>query len=330
MRIHRGSFDSIKPIIGRHAVSLGTFDGVHRGHQAILQELREVASRSDLAGAVAVTFGLHPRSVISERGAPPSITNLEERIGLLAATGIDDLVVLEFDEALSRVEYDAFVGDLLVRRLGMTHFVLGHDVHFGRERRGNAISVAALGEAIGFNVSQVASVRDTGLAISSTRIREALVAGEMDDAVSWAGHPIPFNGVVGRGREVGRQLGFPTANLPVPADKIALARGVYAGWARQADRWTPTVANLGHAPTIGSGGPLRLEAHILDFEGELYGERLELALGTRLRAEKKFSSQGELVEAIAADCARARSWTEDPPEFADPRRLGDLTTPGAA
>ena len=89
MRIHRGSFDSIKPIIGRHAVSLGTFDGVHRGHQAILQELREVASRSDLAGAVAVTFGLHPRSVISERGAPPSITNLEERIGLLAATGID-------------------------------------------------------------------------------------------------------------------------------------------------------------------------------------------------------------------------------------------------
>jgi riboflavin kinase/FMN adenylyltransferase len=330
MRIHRGSFDAINPVTGRHAVALGTFDGVHRGHQAILRELREVASRSDLAGAIAVTFGLHPRSIISERGAPPSITNLEERIGLLAATGIDDLVVLDFDEALSRVEYDAFVGDLLVRRLGMTHFVLGHDVHFGRERRGNAISVAALGEATGFNVSQVASVRDRGLAISSTRIRDALVAGEMDDAVSWAGHPIPFRGVVQRGRELGRQLGFPTANLPVPMDKIALAHGVYAGWSRQEESWVPTVANLGHAPTVGPGGPLRLEVHLIDFDGDLYGEHLELALGTRLRAEKKFPSQGELVEAIAVDRARARSWTADAPDFADPRRLTDLTTIGPA
>jgi riboflavin kinase/FMN adenylyltransferase len=325
MRIHRGSFDSISPIAGRHAVSLGTFDGVHRGHQAILRELREVASRSDLAGAIAVTFGFHPRSVISERGAPPSITNLEERIGLLAATGIDDLVVLDFDEALSRVEYDVFIGDLLVSRLGMTHFVLGHDVHFGRERRGNAISIAAFGEAIGFNVSQVASVRDSDLAISSTRIREALAAGDMDDAVRWAGHPIPFAGVVQRGRELGRELGFPTANLPVPPDKIALAQGVYAGWARQGDEWIPTVANLGRAPTFGSGGALRLEAHLLDTQIELYGQRLELALGTRLRPETKFSSREELSEAIAADCRRARVWVTNAPPFAAPDRLTDLT-----
>ena len=183
---------------------------------------------------------------------------------------------------------------------------------------------------MGFNVSQVASVRDRGLAISSTRIREALVAGELDDAVRWAGHPIPFSGVVERGRELGRQFGFPTANLPVPPDKIVLAHGVYAGWARQGERWVPTVANLGHAPTVGPGGPLRLEAHLLDVDVELYGERLELALGTRLRLEKKFSSESELVEAIAGDCARARAWTADAPEFADPARLADLTTPGPA
>jgi riboflavin kinase/FMN adenylyltransferase len=330
MRIHRGSFDSISAVSGRHAVSLGTFDGVHRGHQAILRELREVASRSDLAGAIAVTFGFHPRSITSDRGAPPSITNLEERIGLLAATAIDDLVVLDFDEALSRMEYDVFVRDLLVRRLGMTHFVLGHDVHFGRERRGNAISVAALGEAIGFNVSQVASVRDADLAISSTRIREALLAGDLDDAVRWAGHPIPFAGVVQRGRELGRQLGFPTANLMVPSDNIALARGVYVGWALQAKTWIPMVANLGRAPSVDPGGPLRLEAHLLDTRVELYGQHLELALGTRLRPELKFSSKEELSEAIAEDCARARAWIAEAPPFAVPGRLTNLTEPGPA
>ena len=173
MKVHRGSFHSVGALEGAHAVSIGTFDGVHRGHQAILRELRLVAARRELAGAVVVTFGQHPREVVSERGAPPSITDLEERISLIAACGIDALVVLDFDAALAAVEYDDFVRDLLVERLGMTHFVLGHDVHFGRDRRGNAASVVDLGEDMGFNVSQVASVRDTGEAISSAHQNRA-------------------------------------------------------------------------------------------------------------------------------------------------------------
>ena len=327
MRVHHGTFDSVGPLEGAHAVSLGTFDGVHRGHQAILRELRLGATRRELTGAVVVTFGLHPREVVSERGAPPSITDLDERIALIDAAGADDLVVLEFDEALSRVEYDRFVRELLVDRLGMRHFVLGHDVHFGRGRAGNARSVAELGESVGFNVSQVASVRDGDIAISSTAIREALAVGNMADAVRWSGHPVPFSGQVERGRELGRQLGFPTANLPVPPGKVPLARGVYAGWARIQDEWRAAVCNLGRAPTVVEGGPLRLEVHVLDGNPELYGHRLEVALGTMLRPETKFSSEAELRVAIGSDCEAARDWVASAPPWARPERLADLRRP---
>ena len=330
MKIHRGSFDSIGTLEGAHAVSLGTFDGVHRGHQAILRELRLVAARRELAGAAVVTFGQHPREVVSARGAPPTITDLDERISLIEACGIDELVVLDFDAALAAVEYDAFVRDLLVRRLCMTHFVLGHDVHFGRGRGGNAASVVDLGEEIGFNVSQVASVRDEGEAISSTRIRAALANGDFDAAVRWSGHPFPVSGTVQRGRELGRTLGFPTANLEMPAGKVSLSTGVYAGWARVRGEWLPVVANLGRAPTVSDSGELRLEVHILDGEYELYGQRLEVALGTRVRAERKFASKEELMAAISEDCGTARAWIETAPEEALPGRLARLGGPALA
>lgn len=330
MKVHRGSFDSIGALEGAHAVSLGTFDGVHRGHQAILRELRLVAARRELSGAVVVTFGQHPREVVSDRGAPPTITNLEERISLIAACGIDELVVLDFDAALAAIEYDAFVRDLLVQRLRMAHFVLGHDVHFGRGRGGNAASVVDLGEEIGFNVSQVASVRDADQAISSTRIRAALAGGDFDAAVRWSGHPIPISGTVQRGRELGRQLGFPTANIALPEGKVVLATGVYVGWARIGQAWLPAVSNLGRAPTVSEQGELRLEVHVLDGAHDLYGERLEVALGTRLRGERKFTSKDELKAAIADDCARARSWIDIAPEEARPGRLSHLGGPAAA
>lgn len=325
MRIQRGSFESIQALHGARAVSLGTFDGVHRGHQAILRELRLVAERRELSGSTVVTFGLHPRGVLSERGAPPSITDLPERIALLAATGIDDLVVLDFDAELARVEYDSFVEDLLVRRLNMHHFVLGHDVHFGRERRGNAISIAALAEQTGFNLSQVASVRDGGLAISSTRIREALRAGQIDDAVRWAGHPVTYSGPVESGRRLGRELGFPTANMALPARKVCPGGGVYCGWARVGEAWHGAVINLGTAPTVAEGGRFQFEAHLLGFEGDLYGQRMDLALGARIRAEMKFSSKDELVAQIGRDCAFAATWLAAPPAWARPERLGDLS-----
>ena len=203
-------------------------------------------------------------------------------------------------------------------------------MHFGRDRRGNAASVVDLGEEMGFNVSQVASVRDTGEAISSTRIREALAAGDLDAAVRWSGHPIWVSGTVERGRELGRQLGFPTANLTVPPGKVSFAPGVYAGWARAGDDWLPSVANLGYAPTVADGRDLRLEVHLLDGDHDLYGRRLEVALGTRLRAEQKFSSEDELVAAIEGDCARARAWVDAAPETAHPGRLAHLSGLGPA
>jgi riboflavin kinase/FMN adenylyltransferase len=324
MRVQHGSLGSIEAVEGPRAVSLGTFDGVHRGHQAILRELRQVASRSELTGSVVVTFGVHPRAVLEAGGAPPALTDLDERVSLIGATGIEEIVVLEFDEELAATEYDEFVDRLLVDRLKMAHFVLGHDVHFGRGRRGNSVTVGDLAEARGFNLSQVASVRDGDLAISSTGIRQALVDGDFDRAVRWSGHPFPLAGSVVRGRELGRELGFATANLEFPPGKVPLARGVYAGWARLDDGWSATVVNIGVAPTVSSDGPMRIEAHVLGRDVDLYGQRLELALSLRLREERKFSSKAELKAAIGADVEAAGKGLETAPDWSRPERLEAL------
>ena len=161
-------------------------------------------------------------------------------------------------------------------------------------------------------------------------IRRALAEGDFDAAVRWSGHPMPLAGRVRRGRELGRAFGFPTANLPYPPDKVPMAHGVYAGWALHEEKWHPAVANLGLAPTVSDAGELRLEVHFLDGAPELYGQELSVALATRLRAERKFDSQDELKAAIAADCARARTWLAGAPEHARPGRLERLAGIGPA
>ncbi len=332
MEILRGRYDEIQALPGRRVLTLGTFDGVHRGHQAIIAEVRSAARRRAETEAAAVTFATHPRAVLTPERSPRLLTTLEERLELLAATGLDRVVVLDFDARLAAIEHERFLAELLVDRLHMDHFVLGHDVHFGRGRGGNVVTVAEAADRLGFTLSQVPSLRDAGAPISSTRIRDLLAAGETALAVRLLGHPFPLRGRVQEGRRLGRRLGFPTANLCIDAPgKILPAEGVYAGWARWEGRaWVPAVANLGRAPTVAPGGPLRLEVHLPGRTVDLYQREVQVALGERLRGEETFPSLEALQARIQADLAAARRWIASAPPEARPARLENLRGPSAS
>jgi riboflavin kinase/FMN adenylyltransferase len=328
VKILRGPYDTlaVAPAAETWAVTLGTLDGVHRGHQAILRTLTQIAARPGFDGACAVTFGRHPRTLLDPASAPDRLSSDGEREALLRACGVDRLVVLDFDERLAGLAYDDFVHEVLRRRLGMGHFVLGHDVHFGRGRGGNLATVTALAAREDFRVDQVESIEHAGESISSTRIRRALADGEMDEVLAMLGHPYPVWGTVERGRQLGRTLGFPTANLvPEHPRKLLPPRGVYAGWARTVDEsWMEAVVNIGTAPTVTDRGPLRIEAHVLDRDLDLYDRRMEVAVARRLRSERRYEGLEALRDAIVGDVARARQALAATPDFARPERLDDL------
>lgn len=331
MRILRTTHHELPFLGGRRALTLGTFDGVHRGHQAVLAELRRAGTASGLEGACAVTFGPHPREVLTPGEVPALLNSRADRESMLAAAGIDLLVVLDFTPELASLDHEEFVRDLLLERLGLAHFVLGHDVHFGRGRGGNARTVADLGDRAGFVVSQVPSVVVNGEVVSSTRIRAALVDGDLDLAVDLLGHPHLLSGAVVRGRQLGRTLGFPTANLELPARRVLPALGVYAGWARwERSGWQPAVLNIGRAPTVVAEGRPRVEVHVLDQDVDLYERHLEVALAARLRPETAFESLQSLREAIARDVESGRKALAGVRPEARPERLDDLTGPGLA
>jgi riboflavin kinase/FMN adenylyltransferase len=253
------------------------------------------------------------------------LTTLEERIALLRAAGLDRLYVLDFEENLQVLEYDEFVRSVLRDRLGLAHFILGHNVHFGRGRRGTSASVRALAQEMGFAFSQVKSVEHEGSAISSSRIRDAIEAGDLTGATAMLGHPYLVCGPVEGGRRIGRRLGFPTANLRIthPA-KLFPPPGVYAAWARVVGEsgFVPAALNLGQAPTFGSGTELRLEVHLLEGSPQLYEKRLLVAFGPRLRAEKRFSAPEELARQIARDVEAVPLALATSPPWQTPRALG--------
>ena len=328
MRLERTGIDRVPRLEGRWAVTLGTFDGVHRGHAAVLGALAAAGGAAGIDGTCVVTFDPHPRRFLDPTGSPPLLTSIDERATLIGATGPDVLLVLDFDAPLASMPYDAFVHDVLRARLGMVHFVLGHDVHFGHARGGNAHSVRPLGERSGFSVDEVESLSVDGAPVSSTRIRRALVEGEFERAVFLLGHPYLYAGTVVRGRGLGRRLGFPTANLALAADRLRPALGVYAGWARwEGGDWVPAVANIGRGPTVAPDDPARVEVHLPGLDVDLYDRRIELALAVRLRPETRFGSLEELGTAIGHDVATAPARLAGVPEWGRPERIDDLWGP---
>ena len=294
----------------RSAVAIGNFDGVHRGHQALVA--RAVARARETGGAaVVLTFDPHPARVLRPQAAPSPLTTLPQKEELVLALGIERLVALEFDARLAALTPDAFVHEVLASLLGARHVVVGESFRFGRGRQGDARTLEALGGRQGFDVQVVSPLLHAGRPISSSRVREALAAGEVREAAELLGRPYALDGRVVRGDGRGRGLGIPTANLAVE-EQLLPARGVYAGRALvPGGQWRMAVVNVGERPTFGGTG-LVVEAHLLDFEGDLYDARVRVSFHARLRGEERFASAAALVARIHEDVRAARELLAPP------------------
>ena len=271
---------------GRRAVAVGTFDGVHRGHLHVI----DAARRKGLRTAV-VTFNPHPRAVL--HGRVELLATLERRLELMEKAAVEDVLVLRFDEQLAALSGQEFA-DRMLRGIGAETVVAGETFRFGRRREGDL----ALLERLGFDVERVPLVEN----ISSSRIRELVHGGDLAAAATLLGRPAEVEGIVVRGDGRGRALGFPTANLDVPQGLLVPPDGVYAGWSR--DR--RAAVSIGTNPHF-DGVERRVEAHLLDFDGDLYGQRLVVELWNRLREQRRFDSLDQLVAAIGDDVERTRA-----------------------
>ena len=295
----------------RVVLTLGNFDGVHRGHQAIIARAR--AEAAALGGqVVALTFHPHPLAVLAPERASPMIQSLHDRLAALRAAGVDVAVAQRFTRAFAAYEPRAFVTDFLLPSLELAHVVVGYNVSFGRGRSGSAETLAALGAELGFRVDAVGPVQAGDAAVSSSAIRRAIAAGDVARAELLLGRPYRLRGRVVVGEQRGRTLGFPTANLHVPPRVVVPAHGVYAVRAHAGATATPAVVNIGVRPTFGEARRT-IEAHLLDWSGDLYGRWLELEFVARLRDEQRFDGVAALKAAIASDVAAARAVLGAPP-----------------
>ncbi|MGC8471788.1 MAG: bifunctional riboflavin kinase/FAD synthetase [Acidimicrobiales bacterium] len=304
------------------AVTIGAYDGVHIGHRHLLDLLRERADALGVPAAV-VTFDRHPATVIRPDSAPLLLTDNEQKLELLASCGVDLTVVVRFDAARASESAEDFVDEVLCGALGAKVIVVGRDFHFGRKRSGDVELLRRLGALKGFSVLGVAlsatghptgGGNDSALAevVSSTRIRALLAAGDVAGAARLLGRAHEVRGEVihGDGRG-GAQLGMPTANVAVPSTIAVPALGIYAGWCRRADRTVhPAAISVGVRPTFATAGEpaaaALVEAHLIDFDGDLYGERIGVLFTERLRDERRFDRVQDLVDQMWADVDAAR------------------------
>lgn len=284
-------------------VTIGAFDGVHRGHQHLIRSMADAAHEAGRT-AVALTFSPHPGALLG-RSPVAVLTTPQERAALIADLGVDVLVILRFTPTMAGTPATRFV-QLLRRHLHVVELWVGSDFALGHRREGNVPFLRQLGQQEGFVVRVVEPLQWRGSVVSSTRIRAALTAGDMEEANGCLGRPYRLTGQVVRGRGLGRRLGIPTANLSPPPERLIPANGVYAGYAhtQEAGTW-PAVINIGVRPTI-TPDHLTVEAHLLNFDGDLYDQMLALDFVARLRDEQTFPSLNALVEQIRRDIARAR------------------------
>jgi riboflavin kinase/FMN adenylyltransferase len=293
----------------RRAVALGTFDGVHVGHRALIAEVVERAHELGLCSSVA-TFDPMPLEVLRPGAAPPRLSTLDQRAALIAEQEPDELLVVRFDRALAALEPQQFVDQVLVRSMHAAWVVVGENFRFGHGAVGDAAALVALGERHGFGVSAVPLQRVDGERVSSSWIRELVSQGEVDHAARLLGRDPWLEGLVERGDARGRELGVPTANLAIDAASVRPARGVYAGFAMLADgRRVPAAISVGWNPTFGEGRPITVEAHLLDFTGDLYDQELRLEFRRFLRHELRFDSVDELIAQMQLDIAQTRELT---------------------
>jgi riboflavin kinase / FMN adenylyltransferase len=295
---------------GPSAVTIGTFDGVHLGHQALLRTTLETASPRGL-GAVALTWDRHPAMTLRPEVAPPLLTSTERRLELLAQGGIE-VAVLPFDDVLSHLSPEDFAAEILSRRLNARAVIVGRGWRFGHRARGNVATLQELGTRLDFEVLPQPLTEARGGPVSSTRIRAAVAAGDMDETGGLLGRRWDFDGTVIHGDKRGAGLGYPTANLLLDPALVRPARGIYAGRAQRNGSSHPAAVSVGVNPQFGGEpgrSPVRIEAYLLDFEGDLYGEVLRVELHAKLRDERAFDSVEQLVRQMDLDVEATRALT---------------------
>ena len=302
------------PFLGNAVVTSGTFDGVHVGHQRILARLREVAQAGN-APAVVITYWPHPRLVL---GPPPShpellelllLNTLDERIEKLAEHGVDYLLIVPFTQEFAQWTSEEYIQNLLLRTVGAKQLVIGYDHRFGKNREGGFEHLRQHADRYGLTVEEISREDVDAVGVSSTRIRQALRQGDIATANRYLGYLYPLTGTVGRGQQLGRTIGYPTANLSTTkALKLVPARGIYAVWATAAAGTRHrAMLSIGVRPTIGEGLAQTIEVNLLDFNGDLYDQELTLEFVAWLRAEEKYDGLEALTAQLARDAEATRA-----------------------
>lgn len=283
--------------------SIGFFDGVHRGHLCLIEQLRDEAGRRGM-GSLLVTFDRHPRTVLSPSQVPPLLTTLEEKERLLRETGVSEIAILPFTLELSRLSAREFMEQVLRRELGVEVLILGYDHAFGHGG-GSLDDYVRWGRETGIEVVRAHEL--SSLMVSSSKCRRLIEEGDVRGAAEMLGRFYTLSGEVVRGFHVGHELGFPTANLQVDAEKVMPRNGAYVVWATLADgERHGGMLNIGTRPTIGNGETTSVEVNLLDYDGNLYDQRLTVEFVARLRDERRFDSRSELMSQLALDEAAAR------------------------
>jgi riboflavin kinase/FMN adenylyltransferase len=291
-------------------LTIGNFDGVHLGHAALLSAVRSRAATEGAQSAL-LTFDPHPRCVLDPAHCPQSLTTVGEKTSLLAAGGLDRLVVLPFTRAVSTWGAEQFC-DMLLESFDLRALVVGHDFALGHKRQGDIGFLREYGARHGFAVDVVDVVHVGADVVSSSRVRALLGEGDVRSAGSLLGRPYFMDAVVEHGEEVGRHLGFPTANLSIAATKCLPAPGVYAMWVHVDGQWRAAATNVGYRPTFG-GDRLTVEAYLLDFAGDLYDREVRAAFVERLREERAYSAVDDLVAQIGRDVEQVRALLRQEP-----------------
>lgn len=290
--------------------TIGFFDGVHRGHRFLIDELKTIARRQQLPSAV-ITFAEHPRAVLQSDYQPKLLNAFEEKIRYLSATGVDYCIVLDFTPALARLTAREFITSVLCRRLRVRTLLIGYDHRFGRDRADGFEQYVTYGAACGMQVIQASPYAEGRIAVSSSVIRKQLAQGDVEEAAEWLTYPYQLKGHIVSGHKVGRTLGFPTANIRVDEPfKVIPGIGVYAVWVDLAGQRYQGMLYIGNRPTLQNGEQISLEVNILDFSGDIYQEEITVSFIQYVREDKRFDSLEALRAQLNSDRDRVKALLE--------------------
>ncbi|MEQ1635206.1 MAG: bifunctional riboflavin kinase/FAD synthetase [Methylococcales bacterium] len=309
MRVIRG-LTHLEPLQNGCLLTIGNFDGVHLGHQAVIHKLAQHAKHLNLP-VVVLIFEPQPLEYFLKADAPPRLMCLREKVIQFSTLPVDALLVLKFNQHFANVEAEDFIQHILLEKLNVKHLVVGDDFHFGKARRGNFAVLKSAGLRYGFSVEDTSSLISNGVRVSSTAIRQALAAGDVAKAEQLLGRPFSICGRVAQGEQLGRTLGFPTANIQLFRKNVPLS-GVFAiVMTGLNNRRIQGVANIGTRPTVTGSAKVVLEAHLFDFDEDCYGQAVEVHFLKKLRDEQSFASLENLKAQIAKDVIAAKTFFAD-------------------